>query len=345
MSVRVSPTVSFASFPPPFAAKAPSVSFVEDATPSPTESMSFQSCVQDGYAQSAMESELVEMPLRVRNENVQPQPASLRELEAAKPASTSLHYGEAPSRRPSVRSNLSNMSKAPPRRSSIRSIRTVLTFWETSSTAENGATSRLPVPPPDDPVIARAVETSLDLAKEHVHPAFHHSKPESDTGGPTNAFRRWVSGIHKRKLSRVQALKPGKERWSLDDFDDSATMKRNGLRHKKSESWPSSAFVTAVRSAKMSFSILEEPSIRAKINGPPPALGKYGRGRRSYSFGRNSIESNALSIQSFDEVSRARALNRRNLLEELVKSEEQYVADLKMLVNVSTHSLALTNVF
>ena len=289
--------------------------------PSPTDSMSFQSCNPSDSISKEAGSVITELPLRVRNENVQHQPPKPREVEFSRSESAHVPEDQPPHRRPSTRST--------------KSIRTVLTFRDASS--ERDTKPRLPVPSPNDPVLAQAVENSIDLAKrERSASTTDSTKPEDKASEPSsNPFQRWVKTLHKRSLSRQGALKPRQERWSLDDFDESAPVKRPVLRHKKSDSWPSSVFLTAVRSAKLSLTTLGEPSQSSKVQGPPPALGRFRAGRRSHSFSRNSMDSSIVSVQVFDEASRTRAVKRRQILEELVMTEEQYIADLKMLLSVS----------
>ena len=289
--------------------------------PSPTDSRSFQSCSPSDSASKAAASTIIELPLRVRNENLQPPSSLQNEVRIAR-----------------ANSACSPDDRPPHRRSSNRSIRTVLTFRDSSS--EKEPKPRLPVPSPNDPVLARAVAESIDLArKEHATSISEAAKPDAPaTEPPSNPFQRWVKTLHKRRLSRQGALLPRQERWSLDDFDEPAPGQGPGLRHKKSDSWPSSVFLTAVRSAKLSLTTLGEPSQSSKIQGPPPALGRFRPGRRSHSFSRNSMDSSIVSVQVFDEASRTRAVKRRQILEELVMTEEQYISDLKMLLSVSPHS-------
>ena len=323
MSVDVLQPVAVASAMTPLHEHNNSVTVSERASSSPADSMSFRSCVPS-HAGLKADHGNTEQHLRVRNENVGSGPVIERSTEAKKP--------------PSV---CSQNSKAPPRRASTRSIRTVLTFRDAPSVIEKQGASRLPVPPPDDPVIARAVESSMDLGRRRTPLSSLNDAAAGSEGVKHHPFRRWVTTLQKRRLAGEQGLTARKERWSLDEFDDDPPARR-GLGHKKSASEPSSsAFISAVRSVKWSMVSLGEPSLSSKRGRLHPALSKRHRGRRSYSFSRGSVESTATSVQVFDEASRARVVKRQRILEELVMSEELYVADLKMLVNVSDCNLGL----
>lgn len=154
-------------------------------------------------------------------------------------------------------------------------------------------------------------------------------------------FRRWISNI-RRKGSRIKVLAPRDDRCPLEDYDarepippvpqyeEDRAERVHG--HQKTSSWSSSGFVTAVKSATVSL-------------GPLSLAHQSRRTRRSTflrsskrSSGRShraSVDSSQGSGQVVDEAAWARAIQRRRTLEELVSSEESYIADLKVLVNVS----------
>lgn len=56
---------------------------------------------------------------------------------------------------------------------------------------------------------------------------------------------------------------------------------------------------------------------------------------------RASMDSNHGSAQIIDEAAWGRAVQRRQTLEELVSSEESYIADLKVLINVGSSTIQL----
>lgn len=154
-------------------------------------------------------------------------------------------------------------------------------------------------------------------------------------------FRRWMSNI-RRKSSKIKVFAPRDDSWSAGDCDErepiSPVPQYEEVRvervhgHQKTSSWSSSGFVTAVKSATVSL-------------GPLSLAHQSRRTRRSTflrsskrSSGRShraSVDSSQGSGQVVDEAAWARAIQRRRTLEELVSSEESYIADLKVLVNVS----------
>lgn len=167
-------------------------------------------------------------------------------------------------------------------------------------------------------------------------------------------FRRWMSNI-RRKSSKIKAFAPRDDHWYAGDCDEREPItpvpQDEELRvervhgHQKTSSWSSSGFVTAVKSATVSL-------------GPLSLAHQSRRTRRSTflrsskrSSGRShraSVDSSQGSGQAVDEAAWARAIQRRRTLEELVSSEESYIADLKVLVNVSClphkHSQAISHI-
>lgn len=170
------------------------------------------------------------------------------------------------------------------------------------------------------------------------------SKPDiiiSESTPREQPFRRWMSTI-RRKSSRIKVFAPRDDRWSLEDYserepitpvpqhEEAKAERAHG--HQKTSSWSSSGFVTAVKSATVSLGPLSlaHPSRRTKRS----AFLRSSK-RSSGRSHRASVDSSQGSGQMVDEAAWARAIQRRRTLEELVSSEESYIADLKVLVNVS----------
>lgn len=150
-------------------------------------------------------------------------------------------------------------------------------------------------------------------------------------------FKKWMSTVRGKNQIPKGSLSVRQERWTLDDFDESESAepsnhKMNG--HRKSSSWSSYSLVGAVRSATASLASLSVPSQsrRSKRNG-------HQSSNRSswlaHPRNRDSMDGSQASAQVIDDAVWERALQRRRTLEELVSSEESYVSDLKILVNVS----------
>lgn len=150
------------------------------------------------------------------------------------------------------------------------------------------------------------------------------------TSEPT-AFKRWVSTLRRKKQPMVTPVTPRERRWTLDDFDQKAASPEahSNHRHRKSCSNASSAgFVTAVKSATVTIA---SASI-GTMSGRHPRLRRTQQSSLlSGPEARPSVDTQRSII---DEAARQRSRKRREKLEELVRTEEGFVADLKALANV-----------
>lgn len=169
-------------------------------------------------------------------------------------------------------------------------------------------------------------------------------KPDIIITGSTprgQPFRRWMSTI-RRKSSRIKVFAPPDDRWSLEDYNEREPItpvpQYEEVRaervhgHQKTSSWSSSGFVTAVKSATVSLGPL---SLAHQSRRTKRSTFLRSSKRSSGRSHRASVDSSQGSGQAVDEAAWARAIQRRRTLEELVSSEESYIADLKVLVNVS----------
>jgi hypothetical protein len=147
-------------------------------------------------------------------------------------------------------------------------------------------------------------------------------------------FRRWLSTLRRRRAQDPKTVVPRKERWTLDDFDtmpDKNELPR-GSRHRKSNSHSSSlAFVTAVKSATATLASASIAAISSLGAGGSP-----GSDRDLLSPRHDLRPSIDGVLSAMDTSARLRSSKRREKLEELIRTEESYVADLKALSDVST---------
>ncbi len=183
--------------------------------------------------------------------------------------------------------------------------------------------------------------TQSILARENRNPSIVIT---DTTARPAHPFTRWMSTI-RRKNPRIKALTPRQDRWSLDDFDEREPLRplpqnegfknEKANRHKKTSSWSSSGFVTAVKSATVSLGPLSLAHQSRKTRRSNLLRGSNRSSRLSDGLNRTSMDSSQCSAQIIDEAAWERAIQRRRTLEELVSSEESYIADLKVLINVS----------
>lgn len=135
---------------------------------------------------------------------------------------------------------------------------------------------------------------------------------------PVRRFSRWMSSLHRRTIQRhiIAADTPA----FLVDLNG-----RPQLIHRDSSSGSSFGFVTGVKSATVSIS-----STRIARS--------TGRSIRT-PLGRSSEESTG-RITPTDRFSIDRALRRRRILEELIQTEESYIGDIRLLMNVYVTTFA-----
>lgn len=148
-------------------------------------------------------------------------------------------------------------------------------------------------------------------------------------------FSKWM-----RTLRHKNPDNQSTERWSLDSSDkpkndELPAFASAGKKHNKSSSTSSSGFVTAVKSASTSLAALSVAPNSRKTQGSTIERSNKRSSRLSHSSDRTSLERCSESVPALEAAARDRAIQRRRILEELVNSEESYIADLKVLLNVS----------
>lgn len=145
-------------------------------------------------------------------------------------------------------------------------------------------------------------------------------------------FRRWISTLRRKKLQAPLPLTPRTQRWTLDDFESrcaSPVMPRRS-QHQQSDSHTSSlAFVTAFKSVTATVASASIATLSRRNS-------KWRRGQQHSSLFSASDPRPSVDTQRsvMDDAAKQRSLKRREKLEELLRTEEGYVADLKALSNV-----------
>ena len=153
-------------------------------------------------------------------------------------------------------------------------------------------------------------------------------------------FRRWMSTLRRRHALRPKENLPHATQLSLKaTAADLVTELPPGQLlepvGRTSESMSSSlGCITAVKSASMTIgSTSNAPHSDARMHGGA----RSGNRSSNHSDARRSVESHGgLLGPVIDERAWLRSLQRRKVVEELIASEESYIADLKVLINVST---------
>jgi hypothetical protein len=162
-------------------------------------------------------------------------------------------------------------------------------------------------------------------------------EPDAEQDENTIPFKKWLGTLRKQHEQQAlpHDLPQGPQMISIDveSKDDLSTLQHedntstNRPRTSTIES-STRGFITAVKSASVT---LAESSVATKswLGGLTRGLHK-GRHSRSNTLGSSS----STPDDAVDEVATARAIQRRHILEEVIESEESYVADLRVLQNV-----------
>lgn len=161
---------------------------------------------------------------------------------------------------------------------------------------------------------------------------------------PTNAsstsqpFRRWLSTLRRRHVQHQNDRPAEQPRLSIESESmvrDTLSLplpERDSLRRNSESMSSSMGCVTTMRPASMTVA---SASIAPRSETGHRGKGRFGNRSSHYSDVRRSLD----SIQGHlgpivDESAWLRSLQRRKIVEELIASEESYIADLKVLINV-----------
>ena len=192
--------------------------------------------------------------------------------------------------------------------------------------------------PSEDACSFSEEQQSLHTAEESEHIALpsedvvEHTASEAAASPPLPRVRRWISTLRRRKRDAPPATTPRIQRWKLDDFDGRASspIKRFASNHKHSNSHSSSlGFVTAVKSATATLASVSIATVSGRHT-------KWRRGHQRSSVMSGSDQRPSIESQRsiLDDAAKQRSRKRRAKVEELIRTEENYVADLKSLANV-----------
>ena len=200
-----------------------------------------------------------------------------------------------------------------------------------------------------DPVQATDRELSFDIKKGETLSTVTSNAGQKAGAARTNhiASDRPIKADHTLKRlanafgpKRAKSLTLRKERWILDDFDELKPARldlpkpRQGKGHQKASSWAPFGFVTTTRRAAVNAGAASvEPWVNQK------SKSRFLRSNRSSRLSnvanKFSVEGGLETLQDLDLASWDRAVQRRKIIEELISSEESYIADLKVLLHVS----------
>ena len=152
-------------------------------------------------------------------------------------------------------------------------------------------------------------------------------------------FNRWVKKLEKRAAGRRKTVSCDVDGSALErELFDSPAPKERSI-HKKSSSGSSFGFVTAVKSASISLASFSVAP-RSRRTGLSSRYQRTDRSSKASQGGRHSEDSSFLARGAvMDQAVTTRLLQRRRVLEEMISTEESYIADVKFLAHVSTHAL------
>ncbi|KAE9988827.1 hypothetical protein EG328_007431 [Venturia inaequalis] len=153
-------------------------------------------------------------------------------------------------------------------------------------------------------------------------------------------FKRWLSTLRRKNQQRHQDVlshlqSPAfDEAYRLPPLESPRQHSARHAGHRQSLSLTSSiGLLTAVKSASMTWTATSLAT-KSRVDTRSARLRGDNRSSR-FSDVRMSFESTAPSVENaIDEKAWARSVQRRKIVEELLYSEENYIVDMKALVNV-----------
>jgi hypothetical protein len=148
-------------------------------------------------------------------------------------------------------------------------------------------------------------------------------------------FHKWITNLQRRAVQRRKTTSSGQNHFA-PERDILYPDKEHGTsRHKKSLSGSSLGFVTAVRSASISLASFGVAP-RSRRTGRSSRYQRTDHGSRASNAGIRLSEDSSCRAKGaiIDEAVNARSIQRRQVLEEIIRTEEGYVADIRFLMNV-----------
>jgi hypothetical protein len=151
---------------------------------------------------------------------------------------------------------------------------------------------------------------------------------------PERPFNKWMRTLQRGAIQRRKTVSCDLDGSALERELFDLPSQPSRTRHKKSSSGSSFGFVTAVKSASISlasFSIAP----RSRKTGVSSRHHRTDRSSKASNVGRLSEDSSYIVRDiAIDQEVMNRLLQRRRVLEEIITTEESYVADVKFLMNV-----------
>lgn len=151
--------------------------------------------------------------------------------------------------------------------------------------------------------------------------------------GGDRPFNKWMRSLQRRATNRRKTVSCDVTGSALEHelFETPSTRRRTA--HKKSSSGSSYGFVTAVKSASISLASFSVAP-RSKMTAASSRHQRADRSSKASNIGRTSEDSSYLASGAvIDQAVTNRLLQRRRVIEEIIATEESYLADVKFLMN------------
>ncbi|KAK0618376.1 hypothetical protein B0T17DRAFT_496382 [Bombardia bombarda] len=188
-------------------------------------------------------------------------------------------------------------------------------------------------------------QQGLNNTEYHSQDELPGTRNDHMSGSSSNKpFYKWIRTLQKRAIRRQDLLSSeGGFMPDYPDTDGANSFTYGPGHHRHSSSGSSFGFVTAVKSASVSFASASVLT-RSRRNTVRSSRGHSRTDRSS----RASFSGARLSEDSFGPERQAapdplvieRSLQRRRILEELISTEESYIGDVRFLMNVYVTILA-----
>lgn len=159
-----------------------------------------------------------------------------------------------------------------------------------------------------------------------------------NTSGPPlhHRFEKWMKTLQKKAVQRRKTVSGNLNGVAHELHWHDAEEKEHWMsRHKKSSSGSSLGFVTVMKSASISLASFSMAP-RSRKTGVSSRHQRTNHSSRGFNAGLRFSEESA-SVARDDVIDKAvhyRSLQRRQVLEEIIGTEENYIADIRFLMNV-----------
>ena len=202
--------------------------------------------------------------------------------------------------------------------------------------------------------ITQQEDPTCEIRPDETEPTLRHvSDVSQDTDGAKNfvssvkhpfsngrPFRKWIGTRDSQQPTHVKSLTFRESRWNLDDAHDEPEGKPAPPRHRawrrghqNSSSYSNYSLASVVKAATASLTP-SGPNARSHTTSRRPIRKSDSSGVPSVISSTKAEKPGRRSLDYNDRAELERAMHRQNVLTELIRSEEGYIADLKVLLHV-----------